>query len=115
MAMHSYAEILEDTSEENRSREYEALAESVRRLELAERNGSGSREGIEALVYLNRLWSILIEDLGSSENGLPKELRAALISVGLWVLKEADRIRTGVTESFAGLIEVSSMIRDGLR
>ena len=30
-------------------------------------------------------------DLGSPDNALPKELRANLISIGLWLLREAER------------------------
>ena len=57
----------------------------------------------------------LLDDLGSGENALPKELRANLISIGLWLLREAEDIRQGRTDNFEGLIEVSQIIRDGIR
>ena len=56
-----------------------------------------------------------VEDLGSSDNVLPKELRANLISIGLWLLREAEDIRQGRTNNFEGLIEVSQIIRDGIQ
>ena len=72
-------------------------------------------EAIEAIHFLNRVWSSLIEDLGSPENALPGELRANLISIGLWLLREAEDLRQGRSDNFDGLIEVSQIIRDGIQ
>ena len=36
------------------------------------------------------------------ENALPKELRANLISIGLWLLREAEDVRQGRSEQFRG-------------
>ncbi|WP_439597945.1 flagellar biosynthesis regulator FlaF [Falsiroseomonas sp.] len=43
-----------------------------------------------ALEKTHRMWSILINDLGSPGNKLPAELRGRLISLGLWAQKETD-------------------------
>ena len=75
----------------------------------------GSREAFEASNYLNRLWSVLIEDLASPENDLPPATRADLISIGLWVLREIECIRLGQSENFSALIDVTKSIREGLR
>jgi flagellar protein FlaF len=72
-------------------------------------------EAIEAIHFLNRVWTSLVEDLGSPENALPKELRANLISIGLWLLREAEDLRQGRSDNFDGLIEVSQIIRDGIQ
>jgi flagellar protein FlaF len=56
-----------------------------------------------------------VEDLGNPENALPKELRANLISIGLWLLREAEEVRQGRSDNFEGLIEVSQIIRDGIQ
>ena len=48
-------------------------------------------------------------------NALPKELRANLISIGLWLLREAEDVRQGRSDNFDGLIEVSQIIRDGIQ
>ena len=45
----------------------------------------------------------------------PKELRANLISIGLWLLREAEEVRQGRSDNFEGLIEVSQIIRDGIQ
>ena len=64
---------------------------------------------------MNRVWTSFIQDLGSTDNELPKELRANLISIGLWLLREAEAVRQGESENFDGLIEVSQIIRDGIQ
>ena len=43
------------------------------------------------------------------------DLRANLISIGLWLLRETEDIRQGRTNNFEGLIEVSQIIRDGIQ
>jgi flagellar protein FlaF len=77
--------------------------------------GQNSMEAVEALHFTNRVWTTFVEDLGSSDNALPKELRANLISIGLWLLRETEDIRQGRTDNFEGLIEVSQIIRDGIQ
>jgi flagellar protein FlaF len=110
-----YAEILEDTPKLARERERAAIGRAVDLLERAAVKGPRSREAVEALDYLNRLWSILIEDLANPENDLPQRLRADLISIGLWVLREADRIRLQQSGNFSALVDVMNTIREGLQ
>jgi flagellar protein FlaF len=115
MYQFSYAEVVEESGEDSRAREGQALERSVELLRRAEESGSGTRESIEALLYCTRLWTMLIEDLGQPDNDLPVELRAGLISIGLWVIKEAERVRLGESSNFRGMIEIISIVREGLR
>jgi flagellar protein FlaF len=111
----SYAEILEDSSSECREREKLALDRAIDLLKGAAANGIKSLEGREAITFVQRLWSILIDDLLSADNGLPDALRAELVSIGLWIMKEADLIQQGRSENYTALIDINTMIRDGLR
>ena len=115
MYQFSYAEIQTDSVADARERERQLLSRSIALLETARDKGGGSQEAVEAIHFANRVWTTLLQDLGSPENGLPKELRANLISIGLWILREAEEVRQGRAESFDGLIEVSQIIRDGIR
>lgn len=115
MYQFSYAEIHEDTPAEARRREHEAITRSIELLAVAEQKGMHSSEAIEALLFLRRLWTMFIEDLSKPENELPPKLRADLISIGLWILKEAEEIRFERSSNFRGLIEVSESISEGLR
>jgi flagellar protein FlaF len=87
------------------------------RLELlraAAKAGHGWRELVTELFQLRRLWSVFLDDLNSPENGPPDALHAGIISIGIWVNKEIDRIRSGATHDLSALIEINQIIRDGL-
>lgn len=114
MYQFSYAEVLEDDPQEARERERVVLDRAVELLRTARLRGAGSREGVEALTFLRRVWTVLLDDLVSPDNGLPETLRASLISIGIWILKEADAIRLDGSRAMDGLIAVNETIRDGL-
>lgn len=109
-----YSEMAAETTANIRDNERQAFEQSIALLKSAQMRGRGSRESVEALLYLSRLWSILLEDLVNPENGLPEELRASLISIGIWMLRRAEDIRLGKQEDFQALIEVSESICKGL-
>jgi len=115
MYQFSYADIQTDSVADAKERERQLLDRSIELLTEAAAAGPRSMQAIEALHFTNRLWTNFVEDLGSGDNALPKELRANLISIGLWLLREAEDIRQGRTENFEGLIEVSQIIRDGIQ
>ncbi|WP_029030044.1 flagellar biosynthesis regulator FlaF [Salinarimonas rosea] len=115
MYQFSYAEIVEDTFSDTRAREREAVEQAIALLRRAQDAGATSRETVEALHFTRQLWAILIEDLASAENDLPQKLRADLISIGLWVMREAEAIRMGQTDDFSAIIEVNQTIAEGLR
>ncbi len=110
----SYEETLNESGGRQRDNEREAIAQSVALLKSAEKAGPQSREAVDAIIFLNRLWSFFLEDLAKPENGLPDDVRAKLISIGIWMLKEAQAISNGKSRNFAGLIDVSNVIAEGL-
>ena len=110
----AYAEITEDSLPATRNREREAFDRSITLLQAAARKDHYSHEAIEAIQFTNQLWSALITDLSSPENQLGEQLRASLISIGMWVLAETDKIRRRVSLNFQGIIDITSTIRAGL-
>jgi flagellar protein FlaF len=110
----SYEETLSDSSGRKRENERLAIEQSVTMLKSAEKAGANSREAVDAIFFINRLWSFLLEDLMKAENALPEEVRAKLISIGIWMLREADAISNGQSRNFSGLIDVSNVIAEGL-
>lgn len=110
----AYAETLDETPALARERERAAFGRAVDLLRQAEPKGRHSRETADALIYLNRLWSVLIEDLASPENDLPQSLRANLISIGLWVMRQADLVRLDRSDDLSVIIEVMESISEGL-
>ncbi|WP_011579623.1 MULTISPECIES: flagellar biosynthesis regulator FlaF [Chelativorans] len=115
MYQFSYSEVLSDSVADAKDRERQLLTRSIDLLTQAREAGPRSREAIEAILFMNRVWTSLVEDLGDPGNALPKELRANLISIGLWLLREGEEVRQGRSDNFDGLIEISQIIRDGLR
>lgn len=115
MYQFSYAEIQSESVADARDREKQLLTRSIDMLVNAREVGLQSREAIEALLFLSRVWTLFVEDLGNPDNALPKELRANLISIGLWLLREAEEVRLGRSDNVEGLIEVSQIIRDGMQ
>jgi flagellar protein FlaF len=110
-----YADVLENSPEVARERERQVFERCLELLRAADEKGAGSREGIEALAYCRRIWATFLEDLASPENALPKQLRAEIISIGIWVVKEAENIRLGKSSDFKPLIEVTTALADGLK
>jgi flagellar biosynthesis activator protein FlaF len=95
MYQFAYDDIQTDSVAEARDREYQVLSRSIELLDAARQAGSNSHEAVEAIHYLNRVWTALLEDL--------------------WLLREADELRQGRSDNWDGLIEVSAIIRDGMK
>ncbi len=115
MTFQAYETVTEDSGYEARGRERQALSLGIDRLERLQKEQRFSMEDqVQSLLYVRRLWTIFIEDLAHPENGLPEQLRADIISIGLWVVKEADRVREEKSNDVIQLIEVNRLIRDAL-
>ena len=56
-----------------------------------------------------------MDDLANPENELPEALRAGLISIGIWMVKEIELIRSGKASDLRAMIEITEIIRDGLK
>ncbi len=110
-----YSEVIEDDPRFARGNERAVILRSIRLLERAEKAGPNSREAVEALLFLRRLWEFFIIELGQTENQLPMKLRADLISVGIGLLKEVEAIGLGKSSDFASLKEISQSIADALQ
>jgi flagellar protein FlaF len=111
----SYNEVVDDSRQVMRARERSAMDRVIAMLRAARDKGENSREAIEAIFYLRRLWAIFLDDLRSPENELPEQLRAGIVSIGIWMNKEIDRFRAGQTKDLTPIIEINEIIRDGLK
>ena len=114
MTFEAYEAVVEDSGLEARGRERQALSLGIDRLERIQKGRFSFEDLVESLLYVRRLWTIFIEDLSHPENGLPDKLRAEIISIGLWVVKEADRLREERSNDVMQLIEINRLIRDAL-
>ncbi|ALE02947.1 Flagellar protein flaF [Bartonella ancashensis] len=97
-----------------RERERSLFDRCIKLLRDAKEKGPGTHESSEAVQFSRKLWIILIEDLGQADNALPQALKASLISIGFFILKEIQRLDEGEIADFDVLVEISESIRDGL-
>jgi flagellar protein FlaF len=111
----SYAEVLEETPQTARARERMAMEHSIGLLQAASELEINSRDTLEALHFCRRLWALLLEDLAHPDNALPNQLRADLISIGIWIMKEVEEIRLERSRNFKGIIDVTRAIAEGLQ
>ncbi len=110
-----YADVLENSPKVARERERQVFERCLDLFRAADAKGTGSAEATEALSFCRRMWATLLEDLASPDNALPKELRAEIISIGLWVIRESENIRLGTSSDFKPLIEVTTALYEGLQ
>ena len=115
MYQFSYAEIMDDGVVDARDRERQVLNRSIELLAAAKEKGVDSQDSVEAIYFTRRLWIRFVEDLASEDNQLAVELRANLISIGIWILKETEKIRTRESDNFQGIIDITTIIKDGLK
>ena len=111
----AYNDVIEDSHQTMRARERAAMDRLIAMLRAAQEKGPQSRELVDALFYLRRLWMIFINDLNDPNNELPDQLRSGIISIGIWMMKEIDRVRSGITNDLTPMIEINQLIRDGLK
>lgn len=114
MTLAGYDAEIGDSGREARSRERQALNHGIELLQKFQHGDLMPSEETETLLYIRNLWAFFIQDLSSPRNGLPEQLRAQLISIGLWIVKEADRIREEKASDVGDLVAINSVIRDSL-
>ena len=95
-----YEEVAQEASLRIRQDEQRAFRHAIGLMEKARKSGVGSRESVEAIFFLNRLWGVLLEDLSRRDNELPDDLRAKLISIGIWILALRRRNSSGQEVGF---------------
>jgi flagellar protein FlaF len=110
----SYVDVCESSSENARENERRAFDKGLALLEAAAASPADQRHGEEAVSYQQALWGILIRDLTDPANDLSDDLKANLISIGLWVMRETDAIVAGRSHNWRGLIDINRTIREGL-
>jgi len=112
MSLNAYKKA-HSSAETPKQAEYRLFAEVTAALAEAKRIEAQGAALVAALDWNRRLWSTLAADCGSAGNGLPRELRAQIISVGLWVSRYASEVARGKADIDA-LIDVNRTIMEGL-
>lgn len=114
--MHGYGAYrkVANHTEDTRSIEFRLFGEITAELIAAREKPSQFELKTNAVLRNRKLWAALREDLTDSANGLPKAVRANLISLSLWVDKETFAVLDRKSDLDA-LIEVNKQIMEGLQ
>lgn len=110
-----YDEIREDDPKTAREQERMALDWSIQLMQRIDHPGATPADAARAIVFTTKLWAVLIEDLMAPGNALPRELRAQIVSIGIWILRELEHIRDSPGRRFDDVIDVSRAIQKGLQ
>ena len=111
----AYQEIAGEDFTTERANEAMAIDHAITMMRDGGEQGMDSVEAVKALHFVRRLWFYFLDDLTSPENGLPDQLKANLISIGIWILRELERIEAGEKKSFTDIMDIMGLIRDGLK
>ncbi len=101
-------------TEDSRTTEYRLFGQVTGALMDAKKNGITGGPLAETVDWNRRLWGTLAADCMDERNRLPKEVRAQIVSLSLWVTRYSkDVMRQGA--SMDPLIEVNRTIMQGLQ
>ena len=114
MTLSSYDTVIEDSAREARGREQQALNHGIALLKRFQSGDIPSSDGAEACSTFGGSGRSSSRISRSPRNGLPEKLRADIISIGLWIVREADRIRQQGSTDVAELVAINTVIRDAL-
>ncbi len=113
MGLDAYQRTLKNT-EDPRNTEYRLFAEITRDLMVAQQRGVIDAGLVEAVDRNRKLWIALATDCADDSNRLPKETRAGIISLSIWVQKYSRSV-TRDGEDILALIDVNRSIMKGLK
>lgn len=109
-----YADVIEESVASARERESALFNRCIEKLEEISKNYSNISLILEHSNFIEKFWLALIEDLSREDNFLSNELRASIISIGIYVMKEMNNLRNGMKIDVVTLIDISRSLRDGL-
>lgn len=105
---------MQQTSENPRETEYRLFATVTKALMDVKDLPVRDPKVIKALDWNRRMWSTFSSDCGLPGNQLPKELRASIISLSLWVSKHSSLVMRQKAK-IDNLISVNRTVMAGLK
>lgn len=110
----AYQKFAETPTRSIQDTEFEIILQTTRNLKHANQKRSSDFPGFAAALRDNcRLWTTLASDVASSQNALPRELRAKIFYLCEFTLEHTTRVLAGKLSADA-LIEVNQAILRGL-
>ncbi|MBB5710730.1 flagellar biosynthesis regulator FlaF [Sphingomonas xinjiangensis] len=101
-------------AETPRAAEHRLLSQITGEMMDAESAGLKGAQLINPLHRNREMWTAFMTDCGAEGNSLPVELRASIISLGLWVQRFTSDVMAG-REPIGELIALNRTVMDGLK
>lgn len=114
LSIMTYEAVRNQGSDVARERERMAFDRGIALMEAAAKRPDRLEPKREAVRYMQTLWGFLIRDLTDPANDLTDDLKDNLIAIGLFVMRETDRIIAGESEDWDSLIDINRTVREGL-
>lgn len=114
MLLKEYEDIEAEDQGSARSSESALLAQAIALMDRSDLEPNNAVQRVQTIHFVRQVWNFFITDLGSSENAMPTELRASLVSIGIFIIKHLDRMREERTLKFEPVIDISRTIQKGL-
>ena len=109
-----YKTATQTTTHDPRDVEYRLLAQVTAAMIKARDNSDDFKATVEAVSWNRDIWAALRQDLMVDSNGLPKDLRASLVSVSLWIERETQNVMNKEGDLNA-MIDINRNIMAGLK
>jgi len=105
---------IQNVTESPRSTERRLLSQVTAALIEAGKDFRNVQKLYDAILWNKRVWDTFAYECAAEDNQLPKEIRAGLISLAIWVNKETTAVMDG-QKDLEPLISVNKSIIEGLR
>lgn len=113
-AQQAYSSSAQSPLRTDRSAEYQAFSEIIRRLNRAAKEGGTQFAELAAAIHDNRqLWTILASDVASTDNALPETLRAQIFYLAEFTEQHSRKVLKGEAD-VSVLIEINTAVMRGL-
>lgn len=97
-----------------RDLEYRLLAQVTGALIKARDGVVTLQERLNAILRNEKVWGVFLADLNHPDNGLPRDLKGAIASLALWVMRET-RLVIDTDAPLDDLILINRQIMAGLK
>ena len=114
MLLKEYEDIAAEDQGSARSSESALFAQALEAMEASDSHPGDPMLRVRSIHFVRRVWNFFISDLASEDNAIPAELRASLVSIGIFIIKHLDRMRSDKGLKFEPVIEITRTIQKGL-
>ena len=115
MFTQAYLEATEDEQQTARDGEREIIERTIQMMIESDLDANDGNKRVAAIHFTMQVWSYFLNDLASSENHTPDELKAAIISIGIFIIRHMESMRKDPELRFKPVREISETIREGLK